>query len=73
MTSEPTPGDDAGDFVARGGQGILLRAPVTPPNSVDVRVADAGELDIDVDVVRTDLATFDGGQGQVARGRGGAA
>lgn len=62
-------GDNAGDLVSRG-QGVLLRAPVAA-NRVDVRVADARKLDVDVDIVGANFAAFDGGQGQLARGRGG--
>ena len=56
-------GDDAGDLVA-GDQRVLLRAPVAA-DGVDVGVADAGELDLDQDVVRADVAAFDGGGDEV--------
>ena len=52
-------GDDAGDFVA-GDQRVLLGAPVTA-DGVDVGVADAGELDVDQDIVGSHFAAFDGG------------
>ena len=60
----------AGDFVARG-QRVLLRAPVAA-DGVDVGVADAGELDVDQDVVRANIPALDGGRNEgVRRGRGG--
>ncbi len=44
--------DDSGDLVARG-QRVGLCAPV-PADGVDVRVADAGELDLDEHIVGSD-------------------
>ena len=61
-------GDDAGDLVA-GDQRVGLRAPVAA-DGVDVGVADAGELDVDQDVVRADVAALDGGGGQGPARRG---
>ena len=62
-------GDDAGDFVARR-QRVLLRAPVAA-DGVDVRVADAGELDVDQDVVRANVPALDGGGNEGFRRGGG--
>lgn len=63
-------GDDAGNLVARG-ERVGLRSPVAA-DRVDVRMADAGELDLDQDVVRSDVAALDGGGDEIfGGGRGG--
>ena len=62
-------GDDAGDFVA-GHDRVVGNAPLGF-DGVDVGVADAGELDVDGDVVRAGLAAVDRGFGQVPRFIGG--
>ena len=55
-------GDDAGDLVA-GDDRVVRLAPLAL-DGVDVGVADAGELDVERDVVRADVAALDGGLGQ---------
>jgi hypothetical protein len=61
-------GDDPGDFMA-GNQRVGLRTPVAA-DGVDVRMADAGELDVDQDIVRAHVAALDGGEGELlCRGR----
>ena len=51
-------GDDSGDLVA-GNDGVGRAAPLVACG-VDVGVADARELDLDEDVLRTELAPLDG-------------
>ena len=68
VTSEPTSVTIAGDLVA-GDERVGRRTPVAA-DGVDVGVADAGELDLDQDVVRADVAALDGGAGErLGRGR----
>ena len=62
-------GDDADDLVA-GHDRERLGAPVAV-DGVDVGVADAGVLDLDEDVVGSDVAALDGGGGQRLAGGGG--
>ena len=62
-------GDDADDLVA-GHDGEGLRAPVAV-DGVDVGVADAGVLDLDEDVVGSDVAPLDDRRGQRLAGGGG--
>jgi len=55
-------GDHAGDLVTRHDR----IAGLTPlgAHGVDVGVADAGEVNVELDVVRADVAAGDGGLGQ---------
>jgi hypothetical protein len=64
----PDFGDDARDLVA-GRHGVLDVAPLAA-HGVQVGVADAGELDVDRDIVRPDVAALDGGLAQRLGGRG---
>lgn len=52
-------GDNAGDLVA-GNQRVLLRAPLAP-SAVNVGVADAGVLDLEVDFAGAGFAQVNGG------------
>src|SRR4029077_1240110 len=62
-------GDDAGYLVA-GHDRVVGHAPLGL-DGVDVGVADAGELDVDGDVVRAGVTALDRGLGQVPRLIGG--
>jgi hypothetical protein len=62
-------GDDARDFVA-GNDRVLGETPLRF-DGVDVGMADAGELDVDGDVVRAGVAALDRRLAQVPRLIGG--
>ena len=65
VTSEPT----SATTPAISWPGTIGKIGLAPlvAGLVDVGVADAGELDLDQDVVRADVAALDGGLGRAAR------
>lgn len=76
LTKQPTPawspgefgylgaylGDDTGDLMTRD-DGVVGASPLVA-DGVDIGVTDTGELDVDEDIVWTDLTTLDRGGNQ---------
>ncbi|SHX54260.1 Uncharacterised protein [Mycobacteroides abscessus subsp. abscessus] len=55
-------GDDTGDLMTRD-DGVVGASPLVA-DGVDIGVTDTGELDVDEDIVWTDLTTLDRGGNQ---------